>query len=157
MQVSGSHPFTQADFDAIYSLVPRLTVEVVLRGPRGVFLTRRSAGPCRGLWHIPGGTVRFAEPLADAVARVAFAETGVTVTGTRPLGPIEYPSHYLNGLGCPVGFAFAAEWEGEPEALGGCEGGWFDELPPRMHDEQAAFLRRNPAVLAPETVAREYG
>ena len=42
-----SHPFTQAEFDAIYARVPRLTVEVVLRGPRGVFLTRRSAGPCR--------------------------------------------------------------------------------------------------------------
>ena len=62
------------------------------------------------------------------------------VTESQFLGPIEYPSHYLNGLGCPVGIAFAAEWEGEPEALGGCEGGWFDDLPPRMHDEQAAFL-----------------
>jgi ADP-ribose pyrophosphatase YjhB (NUDIX family) len=151
-----THPFTQAEFDAIYSRVPRLTVEVVLRGPRGVLLTRRSAGPCRGLWHIPGGTVRFAEHLADAVARVALAETGVTVTESRILGTIEYPSHYRDGLGWPVGIAFAAGWEGEPRALAGAgEGEWFGELPPRMHDEQAAFLKDGPGALAAEAAVKE--
>ncbi len=72
-------------------------------------LTLRTFGPCRGLWHIPGGTVRFGEPLVDAVARVARDELGVTVAVGDMLGYIEYPSHYENGLDCPVGIAFAAE------------------------------------------------
>jgi ADP-ribose pyrophosphatase YjhB (NUDIX family) len=144
-----THPLPEAEFRAIYARVPRLTVEVVLRDARGVFLTRRSSSPCKGLWHIPGGTVRFAEPLEEAVARVALAETGVTVTGATQMGAIEYPSHYLNGLDHPVGVAFGAEWEGEPRALdGACAAAWFGIPPADMHDEQAAFLRDDPAALA---------
>ena len=142
-------PLPEAEFRAIYARVPRLTVEVVLRDARGVFLTRRASGPCKGLWHIPGGTVRFAEPLEEAVARVALAETGVTVTGAAQMGAIEYPSHYLNGLDHPVGVAFGAGWEGEPRVLEGADAGtWFSVLPADMHDEQAAFLKDDPAAEA---------
>jgi ADP-ribose pyrophosphatase YjhB (NUDIX family) len=137
-----THPLPEAEFRVIYARVPRLTVEAVLRGPRGVFLTRRSQGPCAGLWHIPGGTVRFAEPLEEAVIRVALAETGVTVTGARQAGAIEYPSHYLKGLDHPVGVAFEVAWLGEPRALAGADASaWFDHvMPADMHDEQRAFL-----------------
>ena len=142
-------PLPQAEFDAIYARVPRLTVEVILRDGRGVFLTRRASGPCAGLWHLPGGTVRFAEPLEEAVIRVTLAETGITVTGARQAGAIEYPSHYLKGLDHPVGVAFEAAWHGEPEASEGADAdGWFSELPVIMHDEQRSFLERYPAALA---------
>ena len=77
-----------------------------MRGPQGVVLTRRSSGPSAGLWHLPGGTVRFGEPLADAMRRVAAAETGMNVDAGPLLGYIEYPSHYLAGLDSPVGIAF---------------------------------------------------
>jgi ADP-ribose pyrophosphatase YjhB (NUDIX family) len=132
-------PLPQAEFEAIYARVPRLTVEVVIASAQeGVVLTLRTFGPCRGLWHIPGGTVRFGEPLVDAVARVARDELGVTVAVGDMLGYIEYPSHYENGLDCPVGLAFAAEIvEGDiPKA--DCDR--FAELPAAMHDEQRRFL-----------------
>ena len=64
------HPLTPDEFRDIYSKVPRLTVEVVLRSPAGVLLTLRDIEPCRGLWHLPGGTVRYGEKLLDAVRRV---------------------------------------------------------------------------------------
>jgi ADP-ribose pyrophosphatase YjhB (NUDIX family) len=144
-----SHPLTEQEFLSVYAKVPRLTVEVVLRDARGVFLTKRDIGPCAGLWHIPGGTVRFAEPLEDAVARVALAETGVAVAGTRLLGCIEYSSHVRDGLGYPVGVAFDVAWDGEPEALeGASEGEWFTSLSGvRMHAEQTAFLASRAAVV----------
>jgi ADP-ribose pyrophosphatase YjhB (NUDIX family) len=136
-----THPFSEDDFTYIYSRVPRLTVEVVIRDPGGVFLTKRDSGPCAGRWHIPGGTVRFAEPLEDAVARVALAETGVTVAGIHLLGYIEYLSHVRDGLGYPVGVAFGVAWGGEPGALEGASAGaWFNEPPDGMHEEQAEFL-----------------
>ena len=31
-----------------------------------VYLTKRSIEPCKGLWHLPGGTVRFGESLTEA-------------------------------------------------------------------------------------------
>jgi ADP-ribose pyrophosphatase YjhB (NUDIX family) len=79
-------PLPQAQFDWIFSRVPRLTVEVVISPPeRGVLLSLRDIEPCRGMWHLPGGTVRFGEPVADAVKRVAEQELGLTVSvGPRP-------------------------------------------------------------------------
>ena len=138
-------PLPKAEFDAIFARVPRLTVELVLSDPgRGVLLNRRDIEPCIGLWHLPGGTVRFGEPVTDAVVRVAEAELGIAVRAGALLGYIEYPSHYLNGLDSPVGLAFAAvARDGAPDAaaLPG-EWGWFSRVPDAIHEEQAAFLRR---------------
>jgi hypothetical protein len=47
-------PLPQAEYEAVYARVPRLTVEVVIASEAGVLLTRRETGPCQGLWHIPG-------------------------------------------------------------------------------------------------------
>jgi ADP-ribose pyrophosphatase YjhB (NUDIX family) len=133
-------PLPQAEYEAIYARVPRLTVEVVITSPaEAVLLTLRTFGPCRGLWHIPGGTVRFGEPVVDAVARVARDELSMTVTAGSLLGYIEYPSHYENGLDCPVGLAFAAESTDAPPLGDECR--WFAELPEAMHEEQRQFLR----------------
>jgi ADP-ribose pyrophosphatase YjhB (NUDIX family) len=129
------------EFDAIYSRVPRLTVEVVISSPkRGILLSLRDIEPCKGMWHLPGGTVRFGEPLVEAVARVARDELGLTVDVGEMLGYIEYPSHYENGLDCPVGVAFAARIADREtaETPQGCD--WFQALPDNMHDEQKDFL-----------------
>ena len=137
-------PLPQAEYESIFRRVPRLTVEVVISAPeRGVLLTLREIEPCIGLWHLPGGTVRFGEPVTDAVARVADGELGLSVRAGELLGYIEYPSHYEHGLDSPVGLAFAAEPRDglpEPAALRGqCR--WFTRVPAEIHDEQAAFLR----------------
>src|SRR5581483_5588422 len=91
-------PLPKHEFDWIFSRVPRLTVEVVITAPsRGVLLSLREIEPCRGMWHLPGGTVRFGEPATEAVVRVARDELGLDVEVGPLLGYIEYPSHYLNG------------------------------------------------------------
>jgi ADP-ribose pyrophosphatase YjhB (NUDIX family) len=137
-------PLPQAEYESIYARVPRLTVEVVMASESGVLLTRRDAGPCQGLWHIPGGTVRFGEALTDAVRRVAQQELGLEVTAERLLGYIEYPSHLARGIDWPVGIAFRAELApssvGQPPA-GPRDAGWFPRLPDEMHEEQKGFLR----------------
>ena len=136
-------PLPQEEFEAIFSRVPRLTVEVVIATPaNGVLLTLRAIPPCEGLWHLPGGTVRFGEPAVDAVRRVAEGELGLPVIVGDLLGYIEYPSHYENGLDSPVGLAFRAEVVGgAPDAAALAERcAWFRTLPDEMHDEQRDFL-----------------
>lgn len=131
------------DYDSIFSRVPRLCVEVVIAtADRGVLLARRDIPPNIGAWHIPGGTVLFAEPVVEAVRRVARAELGLEVEVGPLLGYIEYPSHYNNGLDCPVGLAFqtgladrAAVAASAPD---GCQ--WFRRLPAGLYEEQRAFL-----------------
>ena len=136
-------PLPKAEFDAIFSRVPRLTVEVVIADQeRGVLLALRDIEPCIGNWHLPGGTVRFGEAAVDAVRRVALGELGLEVDVGELLGFIEYPSHYNNGLDSPVGLAFRARPSAGPSADDrlppGCR--WFTELPTEMHDEQQEFL-----------------
>jgi ADP-ribose pyrophosphatase YjhB (NUDIX family) len=135
-------PLSQEEFDTIYAKVPRLTVEVVIRSPDGVLLTRRQSGPCRGLWHVPGGTVRLGEPLTDAVVRVARQELGLDVVAGALIGYIEYPSHLQRGLGWPVGVAFRARIASGARQFRRQPGlaDWFSLLPAEMHEEQGAFL-----------------
>jgi 8-oxo-dGTP pyrophosphatase MutT (NUDIX family) len=133
----------KAEYDWIYSRVPRLCVEVVIAEPqRGVLLMLRDIPPNVGAWHIPGGTVLFGESLSEAVKRVARDELGLAVQVGELLGFIEYPSHYTNGLDCPVGLAFAsAPIGGLPGELPrGCD--WFSRLPDGLYAEQREFLAR---------------
>jgi ADP-ribose pyrophosphatase YjhB (NUDIX family) len=52
----------------------------------GVLLSRHERGPCQGLGHIPGGTVRFGEALGEAlteaVQRVPREGLGLEVAGS---------------------------------------------------------------------------
>jgi len=87
---------------------------------------------------LPGGTVRFGEPLAEAVKRVAHDELELTITVGTMLGYIDYPSHYNNDLDTPVGLAFSVSKLGGPEQPRSSK--WFRALPDNMHDEQHALL-----------------
>ncbi len=109
---------------------------------RGVLLVRRDIPPNVGAWHIPGGTVLFAEPLVQAVRRVAKDELRREVEVGGLLGYIEYPSHYDNRLDSPVGLAFMTKLVGGRAAAEGLPDGcaWFRQLPPGLYDEQRQFL-----------------
>jgi 8-oxo-dGTP diphosphatase len=132
-----SGPLPKDEFDRIFSRVPRLTVEVLISSAeRGVLLALRDVDPCRGMWNLPGGTVRFGERLIEAVRRVAADEVGVSVRVGPLAGYIEYPSHYEHGLDSPVGLVFRAE----PLNQANLQGQWFTVLPENMHEEQKQFL-----------------
>ena len=135
-----SEPLPKNEFDRIFSKVPRLTVEVLVTSEeRGVLLALRDVDPCRGMWNLPGGTVRFGERLVDAVRRVAADELGVSVRVGALVGYIEYPSHYENGLDSPVGLAFQAQ----PLDQAQPRGQWFTLLP-EQHARRAEAVPPRP-------------
>ena len=142
MKRDDEHALDQEEYSYIYSRVPRLTVEIVVRSHAGVLMTLRNIDPCKGLWHLPGGTVRFGERLTEAVRRIARRELGIQVRAVKLLGYIEYPSHSEIGLDCPVGIAFeVARYGGSVRANEESRDvTWFTELPSNMHAEQAEFL-----------------
>jgi ADP-ribose pyrophosphatase YjhB (NUDIX family) len=137
-------PLPETEYHAIFRKVPRLTVEIVVCSESGVLLVRRVSGSCAGLWNLPGGTVRFAEPLTEAVHRVALDEIGTDVVIEELLGYIEYPSHARQGFDWPVGIAFRTHTDAGgvhalltvPDRLQ-----WFQQLPEEIHEEQRTFLR----------------
>ena len=141
-----NHPLTQQEFNTIYSKVPRLTVEIIVKDGSGkIYLTKRAIEPCKGQWHLPGGTVRFGELMTDAVRRIAKRELKIDVTEIIDKGYIEYPSHFQNDLDSPVGIVFEVQkFSGEPSINEEAEGsGWFSVLPADMHADQDDFLVGN--------------
>jgi len=140
------HPLSQTEFDSIYAKVPRLTVEIIIKNTAGqVYLTQRAIEPCKGQWHLPGGTVRFGEPLRDAVTRIAKRELNIHVKTVAQIGYIDYPSHYQNGLDSPVGIVFeVTAYNGEPHTNNeASQAGWFNHIPSPMHADQDTFLLKN--------------
>jgi len=133
------------EFKYIYSKVPRLCVEVVIKTDEGILLTYRSIAPYKNLWHIPGGTVLYKETMEDAVKRVALEELGVEVEVVNLIGVNEYPSEEKDrGYGWPVGVNYLCRIiKGVPR---GSEQAslvkFFKDLPPDMVEEQKVFLRK---------------
>lgn len=136
-------PFTTAEFEYIYSKVPRLCVEVIVKTREGIVLSKRSIPPWIGKWHIPGGTVLFKETLEDAARRVAKVELGVEVEVQKFLGFLYYPSEEKErGYGWSIGAAFlstikSGEIRGSEQ---GEEVKAFKTLPENTVAEQKEFL-----------------
>lgn len=100
-------PFTYAEFEQIYSKVPRLTVDLVVMTEGGVVLVKRQEQSWHGMWHLPGGTVLYREKIEDAVQRIAMEELGLSVMNEKLLGYIEYPSEVQErGFGYSVSLTF---------------------------------------------------
>ncbi len=136
-------PLTKKEFNEIYSKVPRLTVEIIVKNDSGaIYLTKRAIEPCKGRWHLPGGTVLMGEKLLDSVKRIARRELNIKVKQTKDKGYIEYPDHYKNGLGYPVGVVFEVEqFEGSILINEEAQAGeWHKQLPDKMHPHQDVFL-----------------
>ena len=65
---------------------PKLAAGTVIEDGGRILLLRRAISPARGLWTFPGGYVDRGEPVAEAAAREAHEEAGVTVTVGELLG-----------------------------------------------------------------------
>ena len=77
------YPLTPAEFEAIYSRVPRLTVEAVVRQTDGLILTQIAQGVLRGQWNLPGGTIVFDMSLQGG--EVSLSEQATAVQAFRHL------------------------------------------------------------------------
>jgi len=137
------HPLSRQEFESIYSKVPRLTVEIIVKNKNNeICLTKRAIEPCQGQWHLPGGTVQFGEAMTDAVKRIAKRELGIQVEELKNEGYIEYPSHYKKGLDSPVGIVFEVmNYSGDFMINNESQdSGWFNKVPDGMHADQDVYL-----------------
>lgn len=68
---------------------PEVAVGAVVVHNGALLLIRRRNPPEAGRWSVPGGRVRFGEPIWEAVVREVREETGIEVTAERLLGWVE--------------------------------------------------------------------
>ncbi|NET24885.1 NUDIX hydrolase [Okeania sp. SIO1I7] len=141
--MSRKKPFSPEEFKLLYSQVPRLVVEVVVKTDLGVALTLRKDAAWNNLWHIPGGTVFYQEYIEDAIQRIAIEELSIKVTKQQLLGYSEYPSEEKQrGFGWSVGLVFLCtpnsplpteNQEGEKISI-------FDYIPENIVEEHKKIL-----------------
>lgn len=81
------------DYDFIYSRVPRICVDLLVKNGKGeVLLTQRTIEPYLNHWHFPGGRIKFKESISDAVKRIAKGELGIELDNIGEVkGTCEFP------------------------------------------------------------------
>ena len=129
------------EFKKIYSKVPRLCVDLVIKNSQGVLLTKRDIFPDKGWWHTPGGTVLLGETLEDTVNRVSEEELSTKVEIQKLLGVLEYTEG--SGFGYPISVVFKVKPKGV--IVGGEQAktiGFFKKLPQKTLPELRKFLKR---------------
>lgn len=136
-------PFTDEEFKSIYSKVPRLCVDPIVRTKDGIVLALRTLPTWNNMWHLPGGTVLYKESIKDAISRVMKREIGAEVEVVKILGYIEYVSEEKErGYGYSVSLAILCDLKGgELKAdEDASEVKVFSELPENIVSEQKEFL-----------------
>lgn len=136
---------------------PAPAAVAIVRGPRGVLLTRRARPPYAGTWDLPGGFLEAGEAPDRGLVRELREELGVRGTLGRLVG--FYPDTYGPG-GMPVlAVVYAARLSGAPSARSDvAEVRWF--RPDAIPWKQIAFpsIRRAlRAHLVPRRATRRPG
>lgn len=136
-------PFSPEEFKKIYSQVPRLCVDLIIKMQGGVILTFRNLASYKDMWHLPGGTVHYKETIEQAVSRVAQEELHMSVKIVRTLGYMEFPSEEKErGFGWAVSIPIVCSPRSTEFKVGdgASEARVFTELPDAMIVEQKTFL-----------------
>src|ERR1700752_4224955 len=86
-------PLNPADFHTVVRLAPLVSIDLIIRNPRGeVLLGLRNNEPAKGFYFVPGGIVLKHERLREAFARILKREINydATLEDARLLGAYEH-------------------------------------------------------------------
>lgn len=138
-------------YKQIYSRVPRLCVELVIKNNEGVLLTFRNIAPYKDFWHLPGGTVLLDETLEHVIKRVALEELGVGVQQIKFLGYIDFIRSKEEKIGRTISMAFLVKINHDNIKLDfqSSQYGFFQKFPENTIKEHKEFLLKNDQLSMP--------
>lgn len=140
-------PFTQKEFKSIYSRVPRLCVDLVIKTKDGILLTYREKNGYEGLWHLPGSTVYLNEELSSTAKRVAKEELGIEIeVDEKSIGKIEYLNEAeTKGFGHSISIVFQCSPKSLEFTLDSdtSDVKFFKKTPTKIIHEQKIFLENS--------------
>lgn len=124
----------------IYSKVPRICVDLVVKGKDGIVLTKRQIYPYEGYWHTPGAGIIFGEKIKEVVERVAKTELNIKVKFIKIIDAVEF--RVIKNYGHSISLFCLCEplsnrMSGSEQAR---EIAYFKVAPPKMIPEQRDFL-----------------
>jgi colanic acid biosynthesis protein WcaH len=138
-----AHKIPYDKFIEVYSLVPRLCVEIVIKTNQGVLLTKRNIPPAIGMWHLPGGTWLKDETAEEAAKRIALDELGIDISLGKLLGYVDFSPEVA------VGHSISLVFLVRPASLDirlneqASEYQFFKQLPSETIPETKLFLEKN--------------
>ncbi len=136
------------DYAFIYNRVPRACVDLAIRNESGaLLLCLRDIEPHKGLWHLPGGGIKFKETIAEAANRISRKEFGVEVKILRTIGVCEVMNDDLASDKPRHSISVVVEAQivtGVPQATDETvEARYFTELPVEMNPYHQEFIKEN--------------
>ncbi len=136
------------EYVAIYSRVPRLTVEILSQTKDGVLLVERATQPGIGNWHLPGGAILFNESIEEALVRIADRELGQKITIQELVG-INQWVNTESVLGHDVSLVYRCQLEDDQITLDDGGRSWkrFETLPEPTFPEYKKFFADSPNFL----------
>jgi colanic acid biosynthesis protein WcaH len=93
MKLPRPAPLSPADFHTVVRLAPLVSIDLIIRNPRGeVLLGLRNNEPAKGFYFVPGGIVLKHERLHEAFVRILKRETNyeARLEQARLLGTYEH-------------------------------------------------------------------
>lgn len=138
-----NQPFTFAKFKKIYSQVPRLCVDLIIRNKSSILLTLRIKNGYLNHWHLPGSTVYYQEDIISAAQRVARDELGIEVRVNKFLGYIEYEDEKKQrGFGHTISLVFLCRPKSKTLTLDDQveKAQYFNHLPGNTISQQKEFI-----------------
>lgn len=136
------------DYAFIYGRSVRMCVDLLIKDSSGkLFLTQRNILPYKGLWHLPGGAIRFKETLEDAANRIAEREFGCKVKILKHIGLCEIIVDDLDGRTPRHSNSIVVEAEiisNTPQVTKESKQlGYFLKLPANMHPYHEGFIKKH--------------
>ena len=134
---------TESLYREIFSVLPIICVDVVIRNKSGkVLLARRKNEPIKGHWWVVGGRILSGESAHQACIRKTLEETGLKINELRFLGFYE-DVYEKNAFDVPepyhtLSLAFETQLSSEQSEetirldSQHSDWGWFDKLPERF-------------------------
>ncbi|MDO8563851.1 MAG: NUDIX domain-containing protein [Nanoarchaeota archaeon] len=140
-------PFSPEEFKQIYSKVPRLCIDPIVRMEDGIVLSLRNGNyGWENQWHLPGGTLLYKETVEQGLKRLMKDEIGIEVKIVKVLGYKEFPSEEKErGFGWSVSLMILCDFVSgklrpDENAL---EVKAFSKLPDNIVKEHAEFLEEH--------------
>lgn len=134
---------TDEDYNFIYSRVPRICVDLLIKNKLGeILLTKRDIEPYKNHWHLPGGRIKFRETVEEALHRIALAELGYHLNvNYRLIGSIQFLTEEQQGNPRhSISLVHLIEYNEFGKLT---DGAFFGQLPEPIIPEQKEFILNN--------------
>ena len=139
------HHIQLALYKKIISVIPILTIDILIVSGRRFLLHRRANEPYKGYWWTPGGRGLLGESPEKAVIRKALEEVGLRVKLVKILGTLNAPEKRWGIKSQTISIVYLANVVGKKQEIvfdsQSSDARWFKKIPQRTQRDVRKFLR----------------